>query len=229
MVLIKTKENKYMSKLLLFDFDGVIVDSLSVYERTVKTCLEKIGNPIVQTQDDFLDLFEDNFYEGIVKKGVDLQEFMAASKDILNDIHYEQLEPHRFLFPILECLHRNHFLAIISSNTSGIIRKALEAYHIDGYFQEILGSDTAYSKQEKINLVMYLFGIAQDQIYYIGDTAGDIREARNAGVHAVAVTWGWHPRERIMAAYPDFMADRPEDLLTYLEKTDHGTAGFYSR
>lgn len=218
-----------MAKLLLFDFDGVIVDSLPVYERTVKTCLEQIGTPIVQTREDFLDLFEDNFYEGIVKKGVDLQEFMAASKDILNDIHYEDLEPHRFLFPVLETLHRDHFLAIISSNTSGIIRKALEKYEIDGYFQDILGSDAAYSKQEKINLAMYLFGIAQDQIYYIGDTAGDVREARQAGVHPIAVTWGWHSRERIMAAYPDFIADSPAELLTFLEKVGNEPTGFHLR
>lgn len=218
-----------MSKLLLFDFDGVIVASLPVYERTVKTCLEKIGNPIVQTRDDFLDLFEDNFYEGIVKKGVDLREFMAASKEILSDIQYEELEPHRFLFPVLEALHRHHFLVIISSNTSGIIRKALEAYHIDGYFQEILGSDAAYSKQEKIRLAMFLFGIAQDQIYYIGDTAGDVREAHNAGVHPIAVTWGWHSRERIMAAHPDFIADQPEDLLAYLENAGNDSTGFYIR
>jgi phosphoglycolate phosphatase len=218
-----------MAKLLLFDFDGVIVDSLPVYERTVKTCLEQIGTPIVQSREDFLDLFEDNFYEGIVKKGVDLQEFMAASKDILNDIHYEDLEPHRFLFPVLEALHRDHFLAIISSNTSGIIRKALEKYQIDGYFQDILGSDAAYSKQEKINLAMYLFGIAQDKIYYIGDTAGDVREARQAGVHPIAVTWGWHSRERIMAAYPDFIADSPAELLTYLEKIENEPTGFHLR
>lgn len=218
-----------MSKLLLFDFDGVIVDSLSVYERTVKTCLEKIGNPIVQTREDFLDLFEDNFYDGIVKKGVDLKEFMAASKDILNSVHYEDMEPHRFLFPVLEALHQEHFLAIISSNTTTVIRKALEKYQIDGYFQEVLGSDTAYSKQEKINLAMYLFGIAQNQIYYIGDTVGDIREARNAGVRAIAVTWGWHTRERIMAAHPDFMAERPEDLLAYMEKVANEPAGFYGR
>jgi phosphoglycolate phosphatase len=218
-----------MAKLLLFDFDGVIVDSLPVYERTVKTCLEQIGTPIVQTREDFLDLFEDNFYEGIVKKGVDLQEFMTASKDILNDIHYEDLEPHRFLFPVLEALHRDHFLAIISSNTSGIIRKALEKYNIDGYFQDILGSDAAYSKQEKINLAMYLFGIAQDQIYYIGDTAGDVREARQAGVHPIAVTWGWHSRKRIMAAYPDFIADTPEELLSFLEERENEPTGFNLR
>jgi phosphoglycolate phosphatase len=218
-----------MAKLLLFDFDGVIVDSLPVYERTVKTCLEQMGTPIVQTREDFLDLFEDNFYEGILKKGVDLQQFMEVSKDILNDIHYEELEPHRFLFPILETLHRDHFLAIISSNTSGIIRKALEKYNIDSYFQEILGSETAYSKQEKINLAMYLFGIAQDQIYYIGDTAGDVREAQKAGVHPIAVTWGWHSRERIVAAHPDFIADTPTELLSYLEKMENEPTGFHLR
>jgi len=92
-----------------------------------------------------------------------------------------------------------------------------------------MGSDAAYSKEEKIRLAMYLFGIGQDQIYYIGDTAGDIREARNAGVHAVAVSWGWHSRERIEAVAPDFIADRPEDLLSYLAKMEHEPAGLYGR
>jgi len=187
-----------------------------------------MGVPIVQTREDFLDLFEDNFYEGIVKKGVDLKEFIQVSRNILGDIHYEELEPNRFLFPVLEALNRDHFLVIISSNSSGIIRKALSKYGVEGYFQEILGSDASYSKEEKIRLAMYLFGIAQKQIYYIGDTAGDIREARNAGVHAVAVTWGWHSRERITAVAPDFIADRPEDLLSYLEK-EHEPAGLYGR
>lgn len=217
-----------MAKLLLFDFDGVIVDSLPVYERAVKTSLDRMGVSIVQTREDFLDLFEDNFYEGIVKKGVDLKEFIQVSRNILGDIHYEELEPNRFLFPVLEALNRDHFLVIISSNSSGIIRKALSKYGVEGYFQEILGSDASYSKEEKIRLAMYLFGIAQKQIYYIGDTAGDIREARNAGVHAVAVTWGWHSRERITAVAPDFIADRPEDLLSYLEK-EHEPAGLYGR
>ena len=199
-----------MAKLLLFDFDGVIVDSLPVYERAVKTSLDQMGVPIVQTREDFLDLFEDNFYEGIVNKGVDLKEFIQVSRNILGDIHYEELEPNRFLFPVLEALNRDHFLVIISSNSSGIIRKALSKYGVEGYFQEILGSDASYSKEEKIRLAMYLFGIAQKQIYYIGDTAGDIREARNAGVHAVAVTWGWHSRERITAVAP--IADRRGSL-----------------
>ena len=45
-------------------------------------------------------------------------------------------------------------------------------------------------------------------------TVGDILEARAAGVRSVAVTWGWHDRERLVAVSPDFIVDTPERLLS---------------
>jgi len=207
-----------MTKLLLFDFDGVIIDSLPRYEQIVKTCLEKIGNPIVQTREDFLDLFEDNFYEGLMKRGIDLQLFRGT----LQKVNHEELEIHEAILPVLEQLSKNHMMVIVSSNETDTIRQTLERFGIDHYFQDILGADKGYSKDEKIQIAMYLFAIAQDHIYYIGDTTGDIREARNAGAHPVAVTWGWHSKERILAAHPDFVADTPEELLQYFETVQHG-------
>ncbi|MDR2861812.1 MAG: HAD family hydrolase [Syntrophobacterales bacterium] len=214
-----------MTKLLLFDFDGVLIDSLPRYEQIVKTCLEEIGHPIVQTRDDFLDLFEDNFYEGLMKRGIDLQLFRSK----LQNVSHEELEIHEAMLPVLEKLSENHMMVIISSNETETIRQTLDRFSIGHYFQDILGADKGYSKDEKIQIAMYLFAIAQDHIYYIGDTTGDVREARNAGVHPVAVTWGWHTRERILAARPDFTADTPEDLLQYLETVQHGFSSFFSR
>jgi phosphoglycolate phosphatase len=46
-----------MERLMIFDFDGVVVDSLNVYEGTVRECLEKIGQPIVKNRADFLELY----------------------------------------------------------------------------------------------------------------------------------------------------------------------------
>ena len=57
------------------------------------------------------------------------------------------------------------------------------------------------------------FKANKDQTYYVGDTTGDIREAKTAGVRTVAVAWGWHSRERLLAAQPEFVVDKPEDLL----------------
>ena len=66
-------------KLFLFDFDGVLVDSLDVYEKTVTDCLQKINQPLTRGREEFLELFEGNFYESLVKRGVDLDVFMKVA------------------------------------------------------------------------------------------------------------------------------------------------------
>jgi len=45
-------------KLFLFDFDGVLADSLKVYEKTVKDCLKNIKHPLIGTKEDFLELLK---------------------------------------------------------------------------------------------------------------------------------------------------------------------------
>ncbi|MCX5847687.1 MAG: HAD family hydrolase [Deltaproteobacteria bacterium] len=202
-----------MQKLFLFDFDGVLVDSLDVYERRVKLCLEKIGTPIVQSRDDFLELFEDNFYEGIVKKGIDLAAFMNASKSIPTKDDYDQMVLFTPLFPVLAELKKDNILAVISSNVSRVIHVILSKYGFNGCFKKILGADFGYSKEEKILHAMNLFRKEKDRTYYVGDTIGDIKEARMAGVKAVAITWGWHSKEKLETINPDYLIETPDDLL----------------
>ena len=56
-----------------------------------------------------------------------------------------------------------------------------------------------------------------DETVYVGDAPFDVRAAKAAGVHAVAVTWGGiHSRERLEAAKPDAIVDSCEELLGVL-------------
>ncbi len=66
--------------LYLFDFDGVLVDSLGFYEELVRTSLEDMGLFIVRGRQDYLDLFEDNFYESLRDRGVDVEMFNARAR-----------------------------------------------------------------------------------------------------------------------------------------------------
>jgi phosphoglycolate phosphatase len=200
-------------RLFLFDFDGVLVSSLDVYEHTVRLCLEKIGQPVVKNREDFLALFDENFYEAIDKKGVDLKAFMDASADILAGVNFNEIKPYKEIFPVLERMENENVLIIISSNASGAIKHALKKYNFNGSFKEILGSDFDLSKRKKIDYAIEKYGIHRDDTFYIGDTVGDILEAKQAGVRSVAVTWGWHDRKRLSASNPDFLADTPDDLL----------------
>jgi phosphoglycolate phosphatase len=201
-------------KLFLFDFDGVLVDSLDVYEKTVKDNLQKIHQPIIQNREEFLELFEDNFYESLKHKGIDLDVFLKAAEDILAQVKIKDMKPFSTVAPVLEELSRKHCLIVVSSNDYASIKEALEFFNYDGYFKEILGSDFMFSKKEKILYAAKKYNVALQDIYYIGDTTGDIKEGKQAGVKTVGVTWGWHSKEKMAAAEPDYLFDTPQQLLT---------------
>jgi phosphoglycolate phosphatase len=202
-----------MHTLFLFDFDGVLVDSLDLYVETVTRSLERIGMPILQNKEDYLSLFDGNYYESLAERGVDLAAYGAAIREILPRIDYDAVKPFDGLIPVLAALQKDHLLAVISSNGYRAIRTMLDRFGFAPYFEEILGADFRFSKKEKIVYALEKYGIPAERAFYIGDTVGDILEARAAGVRSVAVTWGWHSRYRLAAARPDFLVDTPEELL----------------
>ena len=200
-------------KLLLFDFDGVLVDSLDVYEKTVTDCLNVINQPLTRGREEFLELFEGNFYQSLVEKGVDLDKFMTASADILAKVNYAEMKPFDAVRPVLRELKKNHPMVVISSNDTPTINEALHLYDFNGIFDDVLGSDFMLSKKDKILYIIKKYHVNKQDIYYIGDTTGDIKEGKQAGVKTVGVTWGWHDKELMASSQPDYLFDQPQDLL----------------
>ena len=94
-----------------------------------------------------------------------------------------------------------------------ILIMRIKCYHFNGIFQEILGSDFMLSKKEKILYAVKKYTAALKDIFYVGDTTGDIKEGTHAGVKTVGVTWGWHSKDKMTAAKPDYLFDDPQELL----------------
>ncbi|MBW2560958.1 MAG: HAD family hydrolase [Deltaproteobacteria bacterium] len=202
-----------MKKLFIFDFDGVIADSLVFYEALVKTHLERIGSPVITTREEFLDLFDGNFYESLRVRGVDMTAFNNAVMAAAPEIDYTKILPFEDVLPVMTTLAKDNTLLVISSNVSSVIRTFLSCYGLDGLFDDVLGADFMLSKTDKINHAVERYHAHRDRAYYVGDTVGDIREGRAAGIRTVAVTWGWHPRERFEGVGADHIIGAPEDLL----------------
>jgi phosphoglycolate phosphatase len=202
-----------MTRLYLFDFDGVLVDSLALYEAAVSDCLRALGSPPLSSRQEYLEIFEDNFYEGIRKRGVDVAAFMEVSLALAPFLDYGQVRPADGIGPVLEVLARRHTLLVVSSNSAGVIRGILARHGLEAVFTDVWGLEFMLSKVGKIRAAMARFGTGPGGTCYICDTTGDIVEAREAGVRTVGVAWGLHSRERLGAAGADVTIASPAELL----------------
>ncbi|HAF17094.1 MAG TPA: haloacid dehalogenase, partial [Peptococcaceae bacterium] len=81
-------------------------------------------------------------------------------------------------------------------------------------FEDIVGAEKEKSKVKKIRRAMKSY--PSDISYYIGDTAGDMIEAREAGAKTIAVSWGYQSAERLKKADPDYLVNSPEELTALL-------------
>ncbi len=205
-------------KLLLFDFDGVIADSMGLVRIFYNKIHEKYGLPYANTEKNISDLFHKNVYEGLMDAGLPSDK----AHDFLNDMKKMTFENEGLYLPfdgIKEALNvlykKGHTLGIISSNHTDIIKRFFEKYSFDDIFTEIHGAEENTSKVEKIKMLMEKLGFAATETYYIGDTVGDVGEGKIAGVHTVAVCWGYHSRLELESADPEFIFDVPKELSNF--------------
>ncbi|NLF39364.1 HAD hydrolase-like protein [bacterium] len=201
-----------MPRLLMFDFDGVIADSLEQFERALNAACAATGLAPVGDRDAVLSLFDENMLDALKARGLDERARPAFLGALRNALARECGSI--ALFPgmagVLNELALAHHVCIITSNISDVVRDVLRANGVRG-IRAILGSEKDASKTRKISRA--IAACPGCEAFYFGDTVGDMREAREAGVAPVAVAWGWHGGQRLMSAQPAHSVHSPRDLL----------------
>jgi phosphoglycolate phosphatase len=196
-----------MNKAILFDFDGVIVDTFSFcYEISKKNAPDL-------TEQGFRDRFKGNIFESL--KNIEPSDVPSEKLDFWTaytpELNKQSIDPE--MNSTIQELHNNYDLFIVSSTVSSAIINFLEFNKILSFFKEILGSDIHKSKEHKINSILQKYNFDPKDCLYITDTVGDILEARQCRVRSVAVTWGYHDTVTLALANPDTMVSSPKELL----------------
>ena len=200
-----------MQAILIFDFDGVLADSLDLFEACLGDACADAGVARPVDRDAFLRLFDANLYDGLRAAGVS-----DAARQILVAALRRRLEAHAAayrLWPgipdVLARLAQSHAVAIVTSGISGVVAGVLQRHGVT-CVGEILGAEQGAGKVEKIRAVAGR--MAGVPAWYVGDTLGDMIEGRMAGARTVAAAWGWHHAAHLRRAMPDREASSPADL-----------------
>jgi phosphoglycolate phosphatase len=201
--------------LILFDFDGVLADTLADMLRFAQEVCDELGVKHRVVQTNLSELEEMSFAMfgracGMPENLVD--EFVRRCTE---KFAQKQAPPALFngLGQVLRELAENHVLAVVTGNTEGNVRTFLKEHGLEGCFQAVYGVDMPGSKAEKILMAKRPFVAKGETVFMVGDSVSDIQAARAAGVQSIVVSWGHQSLRRLVGASPDAIVHYPEELI----------------
>lgn len=200
-----------MKDIIIFDYDGVIADSLDFVIDIYNDLAPKYDLDKIKDKREFTEFFNGNFFQGLKDNGIEPEVSEKFLKDMTDQLaeHTEKTPFFDGIKEVLEELANNYKLMIITSNLSRVVKKNLDEKNITS-IEEVIGADKEKSKVKKIEKVKR--ENPESAIYYVGDTVGDIYEGRKAGVATIGVTWGFHDKEKMESAEPDHLIDSLKEL-----------------
>jgi phosphoglycolate phosphatase len=122
---------------------------------------------------------------------------------------------------LLDTLRRAGWqLAVATGMSRRGLDHCLAAHGLTALFTSLQTADDHPSKPHPAMLQAALFEAAADprEAVMIGDTAYDMQMARDAGVRAIGVEWGYHAPHELRAAGAEWVAPDPAALEEYLRQ-----------
>ena len=211
-----------MKQGLIFDLDGTLVDSLRGIAASLNSALTASGLPVHPLT--AVRWFIGNGSRILVERAApaDSDEALLHTVEQAFKADYDLTWPdgttaYVGIAKLLESLQlRGHPLAVLSNKPHAFTETIVSRMFPTIPFAAVLGQRAGIPHKPDpagaLEISNSLHLRPQDCIV-IGDSTMDLETARNAGMRAIAVTWGFHDRERLVAAGADLIADHPAGML----------------
>lgn len=205
-------------KGLIFDLDGTLVNTLPACYHGFRAALGKhLGREFSDRE--IAALFGPS-EEGIFKRLLP-GDWQAGLADYLRE--YERAHETVRLFAGIESalnwLWNRHFpLAIVSGKGAGSMAITLDHFRLNRFFNPVVtGSESGAAKPAHLRQVLHQWQLDPAAVAYVGDTAYDIRAAREVGLTALGAVWAeTADLAQVKAQQPDALFPEVADLVRWL-------------
>jgi phosphoglycolate phosphatase len=214
---------------VIFDLDGTLADAVEDVHTALNTALSRFRFvPISLSQTRAL---VGHGLKDLVRRasgcsdGAMLTEIVVAYRE-----HYAaHMLDHTALFPGIEnmldtLVEKGVSISVLSNKshefTAAICRALLKPWPI----VRAQGFVESRPRKPDPGLALELAGameISPPSIFFVGDSEVDMETGRSAKMHTVGVTWGYRSREHVLAAKPDYVIDRPSELIDVVNGLRH--------
>jgi phosphoglycolate phosphatase len=208
--------------LLIFDLDGTLIDSrLDLVHATNNTRAHFGRGPLPNEQ---VYSFVGNGAPVLVKRamGPDASdEEVGQALEFFLDYYRHHALDHTVVYPeVGDALQRMRAagatLAVLTNKPVKISHRIMQGLGLSSLFFRIYGGNSFDHKKPHrigIDTLREEAGIAAPDTWMVGDSYVDVQTARNAGVAACGVSWGFQP-ETFREFPPDILVDHLEDFAS---------------
>jgi len=210
-------------ELIVFDWDGTLLDSAAAIVRAIQAASADLGLPVptdARARHVIGLGLSDALHHAVPELPVEAYPQMVERYRH----HYLSSDHELTLFEgtvelIAELHGKGHLLAVATGKSRKGLDRALGFSGLGQYFHATRCADECFSKPHPAMLheLMDELGVAAESCLMIGDTTHDLLMAKNAGVAGLAVSFGAHPVSQLQAEAPLACVHTPAELRAWLE------------
>jgi len=207
--------------VVLFDLDGTVVDSGSIILASMRHATREVLGQDFPDQELMQAVGGPGLEAQMAVFGPDQVDELVRVYRAHNEPLHDELEACVGMGDVLVRLHEEgRRLGVVTAKRRATVELAFARVPLGHLFETVVGGDeTVLHKPDPAPLLLAATRMAADPVEtaYVGDSPFDVRAAKAAGMHAVAVTWGRiHDRAILEREEPDAIVDSAEELLEHL-------------
>ncbi len=217
-----------MKKLIIFDLDGTLINTIADLGACTNYALEKLGYPThdIESYKFRVGNGINNLFRRSLPDGEKTDEnVLRVRREFIpyyNAHNTDLSRPYPGMVELLEALQTEGILLAVASNkyqeaTTKIIGELYPSIR----FSAVLGQREGINIKPDPQIVFDILqatGVDKADVLYVGDSGVDMQTGLNAGVETCGVTWGFRPRTELEPFHPQHIVDSVEELRQIIMK-----------
>lgn len=215
-----------MKKIVIFDLDGTLLNTLDDLADSTNYALSKFGYPTRTIEE--VRQFVGNGVAKLIERAIpdgknnsNFEKCLSIFKENYAQNMYNKTAPYNGIIEMLSNLKSKGIKIAVVSNKFDLAVKELCKKYFEGFIDFAAGENEAQGIKKKpapdtVISVLTEFNFRPEDAVYVGDSDVDIMTAKNSKMPCISVTWGFRDEKFLLKSGATILINAPSEIYNHL-------------